>query len=291
MNERVTRAITSLLTLSRPQAALKQVKEWVEKSIPDQHLKDRSCVVDVSEVRPSRRGVSSAKPNVQSTVAVDNRVARYESALVFRTFREKTAAQKLISSFPSRQFQLTRRCNVATRRALRSTRSSASSTRTSAEPYSASHARRRTWRRWTSRSPCPLQNFSTSGKRATNFSGHRNLRYQSLESPRRSSCGSLSGRVSSAVSHGGPTGGHPGRSLDTGTAPLSGRQGSLHPTRSNWMRLMPSYSRRRTRTTAFAPSRDPGVENPDAHQGSEVRTGVQWRGAGAVSQAASQAER
>lgn len=38
-------------TLSPVQAALKQVKQWVEQAIPHEYLADRSCVVDVSEVR------------------------------------------------------------------------------------------------------------------------------------------------------------------------------------------------------------------------------------------------
>lgn len=33
------------------QAAIKQVKEWVESYIPDAHLANHDCVVDVSEVR------------------------------------------------------------------------------------------------------------------------------------------------------------------------------------------------------------------------------------------------
>jgi hypothetical protein len=43
----------SLLLSSRAQAALKQVKQWVEQAIPDEYLADRTCCVDVSEVRSS----------------------------------------------------------------------------------------------------------------------------------------------------------------------------------------------------------------------------------------------
>lgn len=33
------------------QEAIARIKKWVESRIPDKHIKDRTCVVDVSEVR------------------------------------------------------------------------------------------------------------------------------------------------------------------------------------------------------------------------------------------------